>query len=129
MAKAKDSAVEKKPETASFDKDQRTWAMLCHISTFIGFVFPFGNVIAPLVLWMIKKDEYPLVDDQGKEALNFQITMTIFVICSIILIFFLIGIPLLIGLCLFDIVVTIIAAVRAMDGEKYRYPVAIRFVS
>ena len=129
MAESKDAGVEEKSGTVSYDKDQRTWAMLCHISAFTGFVFPFGNIIAPLVLWLLKKDEYPLVDDQGKEALNFQISMCIYVIGSIILVFMLIGIPLLIGLVLFDIVVTIIAAVRSMDGEKYRYPLAIRFVN
>ncbi|MBD3169044.1 MAG: DUF4870 domain-containing protein, partial [candidate division Zixibacteria bacterium] len=46
-------------------RDERMWAMLCHISTFAGFVVPFGNIIGPLVIWMIKKDEFPLVADQG----------------------------------------------------------------
>ncbi|MEE9171187.1 MAG: DUF4870 domain-containing protein [bacterium] len=129
MEETKDTPAEEQGKSNSYDKDQRTWAMLCHISTFVGFVFPFGNIIAPLVLWLLKKDEYPLVDDQGKEALNFQISICIYVICSVILAFMLIGIPLLIGLGIFDVIVTIIAAVRAMDGEKYRYPLAIRFVN
>ncbi len=114
------------PPTA---KDERTWAMLCHLSTLAGFVIPFGNIAGPLVIWLIKKDEFPLVDDQGKEALNFQISMTIYVIASIILIFLLVGIPLLIGLGLFDLIVTVIAAINANDGVKYRYPLCIRFVS
>jgi hypothetical protein len=76
-----------------------------------------------------EKDEFPLVDDQGKEALNFQISMTIYIIASIILIFLLVGIPLLIGLGLFDLIVTVIAAINANDGVKYRYPLCIRFVS
>ncbi len=115
--------------TASTTKDERTWAMLCHLSTLAGFVIPFGNIVGPLVLWSIKKDEFPLVEDQGKEALNFQISMTIYVIASIILIFLLVGIPLLIGLGLFDLIVTVIAAINANDGVKYRYPLCIRFVS
>lgn len=115
--------------TAQSTKDERTWAMLCHLSTLAGFVIPFGNIAGPLVIWLIKKDEFPLVDDQGKEALNFQISMTIYVIASIILMFLLIGIPLLVGLGLFDLIVTVIAAIKANDGVKYRYPLNIRFVS
>jgi uncharacterized Tic20 family protein len=115
--------------TSSTTKDERTWAMLCHLSTLAGFVIPFGNIVGPLVLWTVKKDEFPLVEDQGKEALNFQISMTIYVIASIILIFLLVGIPLLIGLGLFDLIVTVIAAINANDGVKYRYPLCIRFVS
>jgi hypothetical protein len=123
------SVTQETAPAASTTKDERTWAMLCHPSTLAGFVIPFGNIAGPLVIWMIKKDEFPFVDDQGKEALNFQISMTIYVIASIILIFLLVGIPLLIALGLFDLIVTVIAAINANDGVKYRYPLCIRFVS
>ena len=117
------------PEPSQVDsRDQNMWAMLCHLSTLAGFIVPLGNVIGPLVIWMIKKDVYPLVDDQGKEALNFQISMTIYYVISGILILILIGIPLLIGLALFSLVVTIIAMVKASDGVAYRYPLSIRFI-
>jgi len=108
--------------------DERMWAMFCHLSALIGFIIPFGNIIAPLVLWTLKKEEYPLVNDQGKEALNFQISITIYVIASIILIFVVIGIILLILLGIFSLIVIIIAAIKANEGEKYRYPLAIRFL-
>lgn len=110
------------------NRDERMWAMFCHLSALAGFVIPFGNILGPLVIWLIKKDEFPLVNDQGKEAVNFQITMTIFVIVSAILILILIGIILLIGLGIFTIVVTIIAMVKANDGVAYRYPLNIRFI-
>jgi len=109
-------------------RDQNMWAMLCHLSALAGFIIPLGNVIGPLVIWMIKKDVYPLVDDQGKEALNFQISMTIYYIVASILILILIGIVLLIGLALFSLVVTIIAMIKASDGVAYRYPLSIRFI-
>ena len=109
-------------------RDQNMWAMLCHLSALAGFIIPLGNVIGPLVIWMIKKDVYPLVDDQGKEALNFQISMTIYYVVASILILILIGIVLLIGLALFSLVVTIIAMIKASDGVAYRYPLSIRFV-
>ena len=120
----------KAPEPAPDQmRDERMWAMLCHLTTFSGFIIPMGNVIAPLIVWMIKKDEYPLVNDQGKESLNFQISILIYLLVAIILIIVLIGIPLLIAILIFDIVAVIIASIRANEGEKYRYPFAIRLIS
>jgi hypothetical protein len=110
-------------------KDERTWAMLCHLSVFLGFLFPFGNLLAPLVIWLIKKDEYSFVDDQGKEVVNFQISLTIYFIISILLVFIVVGIPLLIGLVAFAVIITIVAAIKSNEGEKYRYPANIRFLN
>ena len=110
-------------------RDERVWAMLCHIATLAGFVFPLGNIIGPLVIWLIKKDEFPLVADQGKEAMNFQISMTLYILVSVILIIVVIGIPVLIALGIFDLIVTIVAAVKANEGIKFRYPLTIRFIS
>jgi len=109
-------------------KDERTWAMLAHISAVAGFVFPFGNIIGPLLIWILKKEELPFVGDQGKEALNFQISITIYILISVILVFVVIGIPLLIVLGIFALVMTIIAAINAYDGKAYRYPVTIRLI-
>jgi uncharacterized Tic20 family protein len=116
------------PPAQTASNDERMWAMLCHISSFAGFIIPFGNVIGPLIIWSMKRAEFPLVDDQGKEALNFQISMTIFLIVSAILILVLIGIVFLVILGVFDLIITIIAAVRANSGERFRYPLSIRFV-
>jgi uncharacterized Tic20 family protein len=109
-------------------RDERMWAMFCHLSGLAGYVFPFGNIIAPLVIWILKKEEFPLVNDQGKEAINFQISMTIYIIAAIILIFLIIGIPLLIILGLFDLLMIIIASIKANEGVEYRYPLTIRFL-
>jgi uncharacterized Tic20 family protein len=109
--------------------DDRMMAMFCHLSALIGFVIPFGNIIGPLIIWLIKKDQSPLVDQHGKEAINFQISMTIYIIASIILILVLIGIPLLVFLGLFELVVIVIAAVKANEGQLYKYPLSIRFLN
>ena len=109
-------------------KDERTWAMLCHFSAFAGLIFPFGNFLAPLIIWLIKKEEFPFVEDQGKEVLNFQISMTIYFIGSMILIVVLIGIPILIVLGIFNVIITIIAGIKANDGESYRYPINLRLI-
>ena len=122
---------EPKQESAKItpeNRDERMWAMFCHLSGLAGFVFPFGNIIAPLVIWLVKKEEYPMVNEHGKEALNFQISMTIYILASIILIILVIGIALLIILSLFSLIVIIIASIKANEGEKYRYPITIRFL-
>jgi uncharacterized Tic20 family protein len=108
--------------------NENTWAMLCHLSTFAGYLIPFGNIVGPLVVWLMKKNESALVDDQGKEALNFQISVTIYAFICGILIFVLIGLPLLIALVIFDLVVTIMACIKASAGEYYRYPLSIRMI-
>ncbi len=109
--------------------DERLWAMLCHLSTFVGYVVPFGHVIAPLVIWLIQREKLPLVDDQGKEAVNFQISMTIYYLVAGLSIFIVIGCVLLPAALIFDLVVTIIAAVKANQGVAYRYPLCIRFIT
>src|SRR4029453_8550066 len=73
-------------------KDEKTWAMAAHLSSLVGYlVIPFGNVIAPLVIWLIKKDTMPFVDDQAKEPLTFQITMRIAALIGLVLLAFCVG--------------------------------------
>jgi uncharacterized protein len=69
----------------SVSSDERQWAMFAHLAALAGFVIPFGNLIGPLIVWQIKKNEMPFVDDQGKEALNFQITVCLAVLVCILL--------------------------------------------
>jgi hypothetical protein len=110
------------------EKDARTWAMLSHIGAFAGYIIPFGHIIAPLIIWLIKKDESPFVDDQGKESLNFQISMSIYALIAALLTLVVIGVVLLIAVVIFDVIMVIIAAVRANSGERYRYPLCMRFI-
>ena len=115
------------PQQLKPTQDARMWAMFCHLVGLVGFVIPFGNIIGPLVIWILKKDEFPYVDEQGKEALNFQISMTIYIIASALLVLIAVGILLLIALGLFGLIMIVIAAVKANSGEKFHYPLAIRF--
>jgi len=110
-------------------KDERNWAMFAHLSTFAGHVIPFGHVAGPLIIWSLKKDEMPFVRDQGKEAINFQITMTLALIIAGLSILILVGFVLFPAVWLFDVIVTVIAAVKASEGVAYRYPLSIRFIS
>lgn len=110
-------------------KDEQNWAMICHLSALAGFVIPFGNIIGPLVAWQMKKDAMPLVDLHGKEALNFQITVTIAVLACLPLMLILIGIPLLFIVGIGALVLTIIAAVKVANGQlDYKYPFAMRLI-
>ncbi len=105
------------------------WAMFCHLSALSCYIgIPFGNIIGPLIIWLIKKDEMPFVDEQGKEALNFQISMTIYAIVSVFLIFAIVGFFLLFAVAIINLIFVISAAVKASKGESYRYPLAIRFL-
>ncbi len=110
-------------------KDEQNWAMICHLSALAGFIIPFGNVIGPLVVWQMKKDTMPLVDQHGKEALNFQITVAIAAIISMVLMLVIIGIFLLMVVALGGLVMTIIAGVKVANGElNYKYPFALRLI-
>lgn len=108
--------------------DERTMAMLCHLAAFAGVVIPFGNIIGPLVIWLIKKDSSPYIDYHGKEALNFQIAFTIYMLISLLLMMVLIGFILLPVLGIAGLVLMIIAAIKAKDGEQYRYPYIFRLL-
>lgn len=106
-----------------------TMGMLCHLLSFVGFLgIPFGNILGPLVLWLVKKDEDPFVDDCGKEALNFQISAMIYGIICGLLTLVVIGLFLLPILIILVVVYTIIAAIKANEGIVYQYPFTIRFI-
>ncbi|MBM4204439.1 MAG: DUF4870 domain-containing protein [Gammaproteobacteria bacterium] len=103
--------------------------MFTHLSALSGFIIPFGNLIGPFLVWQIKKNTMPFVEDQGKEALNFQITVTIAAIIAWVLMFLLIGFVLLPLVGLAALVFIILAGLKANSGEAYRYPFALRLIS
>lgn len=111
------------------DSEARNFALFAHLSGFAAYVFPFGGVIAALVVWMVKRDAHPYVDVQGKEALNFQISTSIYTIVSAVLILVLVGIVLLPLVVVFHIAMMVVAAVKAGKGEAFRYPLTLRLVS
>lgn len=140
------------------NRDARTWATLCHLSALLMLLgVPLGNVLGPLVVWLIKRNDHPFVDYQGKEALNFQLSITLYWVLAGILIFFsvgsiaffwpafrygvmdywnpiampiamIFGLFLIFGLLILDVILAIVAAVKASDGVSYRYPLTIRAI-
>jgi uncharacterized Tic20 family protein len=116
------------PPTAVDQTQDRTPVVLCHLLGLAGFAIPFANVIAPLVFWLCKKDGSPDVDAHGKEAINFQISVTIYAIVAGLTWFILIGRILLPAVIIGGLLLTIMAALSASKGKFYRYPLTIRFL-
>ena len=113
----------------------RMWNMWCHLSALAGFVIPFGNVLGPLLVWQIKKNEFPSVVEHGKAALNFQLTVLIVLlpitVLMLLLIAFCIGFLLIpVGgiLWLAGLVFAVIAGIKANNGEAYRYPWSLTLI-
>ena len=102
--------------------------MLCHVLALSGLVIPFGSIIGPLVMWLLKKDQYAFVNDQGKESLNFQITVLIAMAVAFVLVFVLIGFILLPLIGIAALVMVIMASVAASNGKSYRYPFTLRLI-
>jgi hypothetical protein len=123
------------PTPGSLASQARTWNMLCHLSALAGFIIPFGNMLGPLLVWQIKKNEIPSVNVHGKAALNFQITVFIAALVAFVL-----GIPLsfvCIGVLFFivagaivlaGLVFAIIAGIKANNGEDYKYPWSLELI-
>ncbi len=115
MAEAKEDKEKKEAE-------EKTFAVLAHV---LGILTGF---VAPLIFYLVKTEKDSFVRDQAREALNFQITVAIAMFASFLLMFVIVGFVLTPAVYIANIVFAIIAAVRANKGERYRYPVAIRFV-
>ncbi|MBO45898.1 MAG: orotate phosphoribosyltransferase [Planctomycetes bacterium] len=108
------------PASVSTEKsDEVLWATLCHLSALLS------SFLGPLIIWILVRDKYPLVDRQGREALNFQITLYLY---ALVLAVSVIGIPFLIFLPFYGFIMVIIAAMRVNSGETYRFPLTLRIL-
>ena len=117
-------------DAGKLTKDEKNWGMYCHLASLLGFVLPvLGNFGGPLLVWILKKDEYPLVADQGKEVLNFQITLLLLAILGSLLTAVFIGILLLWVLPFYFFILAVIAAIKTSNGEAYRYPFTLRLIN
>lgn len=111
------------------EKERRLWGMLCHLSAFGMFVAPtLGHIIGPLIVWLLKRHDLAVVEDQGKEALNFQISITIYWLFCLPLVLIGIGWLLLFAVWAFNVVMIVLASFKAQKGQRYRYPFCIRLI-
>jgi uncharacterized Tic20 family protein len=130
-ARAKDRLLASEaPQARPEDLDRRTrdWSQWIHFSLLAGLVVPGAGLIAPIVLWQIKKDELPGVDVHGRIAVNWILSVLIYGVASAILILLFIGIPLLIALAVVCIVFPILGGIKAGKGEAWPYPLSIPFL-
>lgn len=113
------------PPSAS---DAQQWITLTHVSAFAGLLIPCGNIVGPLIVWLLKKEEFPAVDAAGRQVMNFQISWSIYMVVAVASIWVCIGALLapLVGLSM--LVFTIIGAVKASKGEAYTFPLTIKFL-
>ena len=113
-------------------KDERLWATLAHLSAFAIYFTGIGHLVGPLVIWLAKRSGNPFINDQGREALNFQITWTIMMVANCILFITIIGAviaaPLFYILPVYHVICMIIAAIKANDGVAFRYPLTLRLI-
>ena len=116
------------PAAAASSVQERQWGMAAHLSAFAGFLIPFGSILGPLVVWLVKREEMPFVNDQGKESLNFQIMVSVLLLISIALWCVVVGFFITPIIAIGAIVFEIVAAVQAQKGIAYRYPVNFRII-
>jgi hypothetical protein len=115
-------------ETGTVAQEIRNTAVAVHLSTFAGLVVPFGSVIGPLAVWLTRRDRDPFIDQAGREALNFGISIAIYGLVALVAALMLVGIPLLMIGVIAWVVLASLAAVKASQGQVYRYPLTIRLV-
>jgi len=108
--------------------NERSISMWMHLSQLGNYFFPLLGYIAPFIIWMSNKDKSPYINEQGKDVINFRISMFIYYFISFVLMFVVIGFLIILLLLIFELVVVIIGASRANEGIRYQYPLAIPFI-
>jgi len=108
--------------------EERTWGVLAHAGGFAGLAVPFGNVVAPLVVWLAYKEESRFVDENGVRALNFQVTWSIILLVTALSVLIAVGVVLFPLALLAWLILTVLGTVKASEGEVYDYPLTVQFV-
>lgn len=111
-----------------WDMDLKSFTILMHLSVFAGMIIPMGGIVLPLVMWLTNKEKSSLIDAHGKNIMNWMISSFIYAIASVILMVVGIGFLMIIALVILSLVFTIMGAVKASNGEVFKYPLAIEFI-
>jgi len=112
-----------------YSRKDQTWGTISHLSALVGFLgIPFGHIIGPLVVWLIKGQSSAFVEDQARESLNFQITISLLEVVAWVLTLIFVGWAILAILFLANLVLVVLGAVRASSGEAFRYPFNLRLI-
>ena len=109
-------------------RNQNQMAMFLHLSLLAGLIVPFAGFVLPILIWQLKKEEMPELDPHGKVVVNWIISSLIYAAVMFVLVFVLIGIPLLIALAVLGIIFTIVGGIKDNDGIVWKYPLSIAFL-
>ncbi len=113
---------------APANKDDNTLGLVCHLLSLVGFAIPLGNVLGPLILWLVKRGDSPYLDEVGKEVVNFNISWAIYAAVAALSIFVLVGFLLLPLVALAWLILVVMGAINASNGKFHRYPLTIRLI-
>jgi uncharacterized Tic20 family protein len=117
------------PQFSSLSSEERSWGMVAHLSALAGIPVPvFGAALGPFIIWRARRSHSAFVEDQGREALNFNITCFLAGLVCFALTWFFIGLLLAGVLSLYWLVMIITAGIKAGEGVAYRYPYCLRLV-
>jgi uncharacterized Tic20 family protein len=117
------------PGRPALSGSERRLGVLCHLAALAGLFLPVPfEVIGPLVVWLLFRADMPFVDREGRESANFQITMLVLWAACLPLVLLVVGIPMIWMLKLLNLLLVLVASIRASQGESYRYPFALRFL-
>jgi hypothetical protein len=110
------------------EREARQWAMFLHLSLLAGWAVPVAGLLAPILIWQLKKEEFPVLEEHGKVVLNWVFSLFLYSLISAILVFVFVGIFLLIAIGVLSIVFPIIGGLKANEGVLWRYPLSLPFV-
>lgn len=115
-------------ENRILSETERNWAMLCHLSAFAGFFFPFGGILGPLICWLSRKDDSEWVNVNGRNSLNFELSILLYTVLALPLCLIILGIPIIGVLWLIKIISITVASIKASKGQLFKYPLLIPFI-
>ncbi|SMF22023.1 hypothetical protein SAMN02745866_01380 [Alteromonadaceae bacterium Bs31] len=122
-----DSTPKTTADTKPWGMEEKTFLMLMHLSQLTGYILPGAGLVLPIVMWATNKDAFPEVDRHGKNIFNWMISMLIYFVVCMVLMFIFIGLIALVALMIVNLIFIILAAVKANDGQLWPYPLSIKF--
>jgi uncharacterized Tic20 family protein len=115
-------------DNTDYARNLRQWAMYLHLSQLLGYALPVLGFVAPVVIWQIKKDEMPELEEHGRMVTNWMISSLVYYVIGVLLLIVLIGVPLLVAIGVCGVVFPVVGGIKASNGEFWNYPMTIKFL-
>lgn len=124
----KESVQESTEDFKPWGMEMNQFCLLMHLSQFASYIVPAAGLVLPIVMWSTNKDKSEIIDQHGKNILNWMISSVIYIVISMILMLVLIGFVTIFAVLICTIVFSVIGAIKANDGQVYKYPLTITFI-